>query len=85
MRRTWITTLTGAVLFTMTARGGFAPNATGGDNGAELALSTGDTQGKPEIGQSETQRLIQDGAVALVGTYQSAVSMNVAAVADYPA
>jgi branched-chain amino acid transport system substrate-binding protein len=50
--------------------------------GAKLALSTGDTQGKPEIGQSEAQRLIQGGAVALVGTYQSSVSMNVAAVAE---
>jgi branched-chain amino acid transport system substrate-binding protein len=127
MRRTWITALTGAVLFTMTACGGSAPNATDGgktcgtitigtlhpgsgpyaadgqqmDNGAqlaveainkaggissldgtELALSTGDTQSKPEIGQSEAQRLIQNSAVALVGTYQSAVSMNVAAVAE---
>jgi branched-chain amino acid transport system substrate-binding protein len=50
--------------------------------GAKLELSTGDTQGKPEVGQSEAQRLIQGGAVALVGTYQSAVSMNVAAVAE---
>jgi branched-chain amino acid transport system substrate-binding protein len=50
--------------------------------GTELELSTGDTQGKPEVGQSEAQRLIQGGAVALVGTYQSAVSMNVAAVAE---
>jgi branched-chain amino acid transport system substrate-binding protein len=51
-------------------------------DGARLELSTGDTQGKPEIGQSEAQRLVQGGAVALVGTYQSAVSMNVAAVAE---
>lgn len=50
--------------------------------GAKLELSTGDTQGKPEVGQSEAQRLIQDGVVALVGTYQSSVSMNVAAVAE---
>ena len=62
-----------------------AINAAGGITalaGAKLELSTGDTQGKPEIGQSEAQRLIQDGAVALVGTYQSSVSMNVAAVAE---
>ena len=44
--------------------------------------ASGDTQGKPEVGQSEAQRLIQEGAVALVGTYQSAVSPNVAAVAE---
>jgi branched-chain amino acid transport system substrate-binding protein len=128
MRKTWIAALTSTVLFTTTACGGSAPNATGGDgkdggtitigtlhplsgpyaadgqqmdngaklaveainkaggisslDGAKLALSTGDTQGKPEIGQSEAQRLIQNGAVALVGTYQSAVSMNVAAAAE---
>jgi branched-chain amino acid transport system substrate-binding protein len=51
-------------------------------NGARLKLASGDTQGKPEVGQSEAQRLIQNGAVALVGTYQSAVSQNVAAVAE---
>ena len=43
---------------------------------------TGDSQGKAAIGQSEAQRLIQDGAVALVGTYQSDVTQNVAAVAE---
>lgn len=50
--------------------------------GAKLGLAPGDTQGKPDIGQSEAQRLIQSGAKALVGTYQSAVSANVAAVAE---
>lgn len=50
--------------------------------GAELELMSADTQGAPEVGQSEAQRLIQDGAIALVGTYQSAVSQNVAAVAE---
>ena len=50
--------------------------------GAKLELVSGDTQGAPEVGQSEAQRLIQEGAVALVGTYQSAVSQNVAAVAE---
>lgn len=50
--------------------------------GAQLELASADTQGAPEVGQSEAQRLIQDGAVALVGTYQSAVSQNVAAVAE---
>jgi branched-chain amino acid transport system substrate-binding protein len=41
-----------------------------------------DSKGAPETGQSEAQRLIQEGAVAIVGTYQSAVSQNVAAVAE---
>ena len=51
-------------------------------DGAQLELASADTQGAPEVGQSEAQRLIEDGAVALVGTYQSAVSQNVAAVAE---
>ncbi len=50
--------------------------------GAQLELASADTQGAPEVGQSEAQRLVQEGAVALVGTYQSAVSQNVAAVAE---
>jgi branched-chain amino acid transport system substrate-binding protein len=50
--------------------------------GAQLQLDPGDTKGDPATGQSEAQRLISDGAVALVGTYQSAVSANVAAVAE---
>ena len=50
--------------------------------GAKLKLDEGDSQGAAETGQSEAQRLIQDGAVALVGTYQSDVTQNVAAVAE---
>lgn len=50
--------------------------------GAKLELVSVDTQGKPEVGQSEAQRVIQDGAVGMVGTYQSAVSANVATVAE---
>jgi branched-chain amino acid transport system substrate-binding protein len=45
-------------------------------NGAKLGLDAGDTKGTPETGQSEAQRLIQNGDVALVGTYQSAVAHN---------
>jgi branched-chain amino acid transport system substrate-binding protein len=62
-----------------------AINAAGGIEslgGAKLVLSAADTQGKPEVGQSEATRLIQEGAVALIGTYQSATSANVAAVAE---
>lgn len=51
-------------------------------DGARLELASADTQGAPEVGQSEAQRLVQQGAVALVGAYQSAVSQNVAAVAE---
>ena len=60
-------------------------NAAGGiksQGGAKLKLAEGDSQGKAEVGQSEAQRLISDGAVALVGTYQSDVTQNVAAVAE---
>src|SRR5215218_8757036 len=51
-------------------------------DGAQLKLESADTKGAPETGQSEAQRLIEQGAVALLGTYQSAVSQNVAAVAE---
>lgn len=60
-------------------------NAAGGISslhGRRLELDSGDSQGKAEIGQSEAQRLIADGAVALVGTYQSDVTQTVATVAE---
>ena len=50
--------------------------------GADLVLSSGDSKGVAETGQSEAQRLIDEGAVALVGTYQSDVTLNVASVAE---
>lgn len=50
--------------------------------GAKLELVSADTQGKPEIGQSEAQRLVQEDVVGLVGTYQSAVTANVSTVAE---
>lgn len=62
-----------------------AINAAGGIKslgGRPVELVTGDTQGKAEIGQSEAQRLISEGAAGLIGTYQSAVSSNVAVVAE---
>jgi branched-chain amino acid transport system substrate-binding protein len=52
-----------------------------GDLPVTLEVASADTQGEPELGQSEAQRLIDEGAVALVGTYQSAVTTNVATVA----
>lgn len=60
-------------------------NAAGGIaalDGRQLELVSGDSQGKAEVGQSEAQRLIDDGAVALIGTYQSDVTQNVASVAE---
>ncbi|HSK96676.1 MAG TPA: ABC transporter substrate-binding protein, partial [Euzebyales bacterium] len=52
-----------------------------GDLPVTLEVASADTQGEPELGQSEAQRLIDDGAVALVGAYQSAVTTNIATVA----
>jgi branched-chain amino acid transport system substrate-binding protein len=60
-------------------------NETGGIEsmgGARLELLSGDTQGDPATAQSEAQRLIQEGASALVGTFQSASSTNVARIAE---
>ena len=60
-------------------------NADGGIkalDGAKLKIAEGDSQGKADVGQSEAQRLAQDGATALIGTYQSDVTQNVAAVAE---
>jgi branched-chain amino acid transport system substrate-binding protein len=51
-------------------------------DGAELVLESGDSKGEAETGQSEAQRLIDEGAAALVGTYQSDVTLNVASVAE---
>ncbi|WP_262403616.1 ABC transporter substrate-binding protein [Actinomadura sp. CNU-125] len=62
-----------------------AINANGGIKalgGRKVEIVAGDTQGKAEVGQSEAQRLISEGAVGIVGTYQSAVSTNVAVVAE---
>jgi branched-chain amino acid transport system substrate-binding protein len=59
-------------------------NAKGGIkalDGSKLELIAGDSQGKPETGQAEAQKLIEQDAAALVGTYQSAVSTNVATLA----
>ena len=52
-----------------------------GDLPVTLEVASADTQGEPELGQSEAQRLIDDGAVALVGAFQSAVTTNIATVA----
>jgi len=43
--------------------------------GRKLTLLNGDTEGKPELGSSETERVIKAGAVAVVGFWTSAVAM----------
>lgn len=53
-------------------------NAAGGIQslgGAKLELVFGDTQGNPDIGAQETERLIQqENVVAIIGAYQSSVT-----------
>lgn len=51
-------------------------------DGLSITISSADSQGEPEVGQTEAQRLIQEGANALIGTYQSAVTTNLATVAQ---
>jgi branched-chain amino acid transport system substrate-binding protein len=60
-------------------------NAAGGIEslgGAQLRLLSADSQGDPAVGQTEAQRMIDEGAVALIGTFQSAVTVNVATLAE---
>jgi branched-chain amino acid transport system substrate-binding protein len=60
-------------------------NAAGGIaslGGAPLELVSADSTGAPDVGQSEAERLIGEGVSALIGTYQSSVTTNVATVAE---
>jgi branched-chain amino acid transport system substrate-binding protein len=48
-----------------------------GLGGAKIKLITGDTQGKPEVGASEVDRLVTSEKVAaVVGSYQSGVTLT---------
>lgn len=54
-------------------------NAAGGIKslgGAKLKLLVGDSQGLPDKASSEAQRLIREGAVALIGTYTSSSAVT---------
>jgi branched-chain amino acid transport system substrate-binding protein len=60
-------------------------NATGGIKsmgGAKLKILWGDSEGKPEIGISATERLIRQGAVAILGAYQSSVVFAATGVSE---
>src|SRR5687768_11683944 len=60
-------------------------NAAGGiksQGGARIALSGGDSQGKPEVGTAEAERLIREGVVAVLGPYQSPVAYNISQLAE---
>ncbi|MEM6284249.1 MAG: ABC transporter substrate-binding protein, partial [Chloroflexota bacterium] len=57
-------------------------NEMGGINGVMLEYAGADSTGSAEVGQTEAERLIEEGAGALIGTFQSAVTSNVAAIAE---
>jgi branched-chain amino acid transport system substrate-binding protein len=50
--------------------------------GAKLVLLPGDTQNKVELGNSEAARLIDQGAVAIIGTFSSLVAFSVRQVTE---
>ncbi len=58
-------------------------NAAGGAlGGVEFAYLGADSTGAAEVGQTEAERLIGEGAVALICCFQSAVTSNVAAISE---
>lgn len=60
-------------------------NAAGGIKalgGAKLEMIDGDTQGKPEIGITELQKLERQGVVAVMGAYQSGVTFPVTQISE---
>jgi len=51
--------------------------------GAKIELDFADTQSKPDVGQSQAERLIlQDKVVGLIGSYNSGVTLTSTAVAE---
>lgn len=50
--------------------------------GAKLELLLADSESKAEVGRSEADRLIKDGAVMLIGPFQSGVAMAIATLAE---
>jgi branched-chain amino acid transport system substrate-binding protein len=58
-------------------------NAEGGVlGGQQLAYLSSDSTGAAEVGQTEAERLIGEGAVSIICCFQSAVTSNVAAIAE---
>jgi len=60
-------------------------NAAGGIKsmgGATLELVNGDSQGNPTTGRTETTRIIDEGAVVVVGAFQSSVTLDASLVAE---
>lgn len=50
--------------------------------GARLELLVGDSESKPEVGAAEAERLIREGAVLIIGAFQSDVAMAIAQVCE---
>ncbi len=50
--------------------------------GAKLKVLTGDSEGKPQVAIQEVERLHKAGAVALVGCYQSSVTLVATQIAE---
>lgn len=50
--------------------------------GAKLEVVSGDTRAEPETASSEAQRMIDEGAVALIGPYTSATAATIARTAE---
>lgn len=58
-------------------------NAAGGAlGGVEFAYLGADSTGAAEVGQTEAERLIGEGAAAIICCFQSAVTSNVAAISE---
>ncbi|NKQ37731.1 MAG: ABC transporter substrate-binding protein, partial [Chloroflexi bacterium] len=58
-------------------------NAAGGVlGGQEFTYLSGDSTGAPDVGQTEAERLVGEGAAAMIGSFQSSVTSNVAAIAE---
>jgi branched-chain amino acid transport system substrate-binding protein len=50
--------------------------------GAKLELLLGDSQTSPEVGRSESDRLIKDGAKVIVGAFESGTGMAIATLCE---
>jgi branched-chain amino acid transport system substrate-binding protein len=51
-------------------------------DGAKLELLLGDSESKPEIGRSEADRLIKDGAAVMTGPFQSGVALAISTLCE---
>lgn len=60
-------------------------NADGGIksmNGAKLEVVSADTKGDPDVGQTAAQRMLDQKVAGIIGAFNSAVTTNVAAIAE---